>query len=160
MAGRVLVSYASKRGSTRDVAEAVATALREQGREVEVEPAAGVKAIGGFDGVVLGGALYRGRWHRGARRLLRRRRRDLSTVPVAVFAMGPRRNEEVAFERSRRQLERALAKAPEIEPITTAVFGGVDLQRGIDLRDWDAIHAWADSVGAALGSVETPPAAR
>ena len=71
-------------------------------------------------------------------------------VRLAVFAMGPRRNEEAAFERSRVQLERALAKAPGVEPVSTAVFGGVDRERGIDLRDWEAVRAWAEKFGAAL----------
>ena len=150
MAHRVLVAYGSTRGSTREVAEAVAATLRERGHEVDVERAGRVKEIGRYEGVVLGGALYRGRWHRGARRFLKRQRRRLSTVSLAVFAMGPRRNEEVAFERARRQLERALAKAPEIEPASTAVFGGVDRERGVDLRDWEAIRVWAEKVGAAL----------
>ena len=150
MAHRVLVAYGSTRGSTREVAEAVAATLRERGHEVDVERAGWVKEIGRYEGVVLGGALYRGRWHRSARRFLKRQRRRLSTVSLAVFAIGPRRNEEVAFERARRQLERALAKAPEIEPASTAVFGGVDRERGVDLRDWEAIRVWAEKVGAAL----------
>jgi menaquinone-dependent protoporphyrinogen oxidase len=157
MSGSVLVAYGSRQGSTRDVAEAVGATLREQGREVDVEPAGKVKEIGRYEGVVLGGALYRGRWHRGARRLLKRQRGRLSTMPVAVFAMGPRRNEEVAFERSRLQLERALAKAPEVEPTSTAVFGGVDREKGIDLRDWEAIRAWAQKVGAALDDQPSAP---
>ena len=150
MAHRVLVAYGSKRGSTREVAEAVAATLRELGDEIDVEPAGRVRGLVGYDGVVLGGALYRGRWHAGARRFLKRTRRSLSAVPVAAFAMGPRRDEEAAFERSRLQLERALAKAPEVEPVSTIVFGGVDRDQGIDLRDWDAIRAWAAKVGAAL----------
>jgi menaquinone-dependent protoporphyrinogen oxidase len=155
MSGSVLVAYGSKRGSTRDVANAVAAALRGQGREVDVEPAGNVKGIGRYGGVVLGGSLYRGRWHRGARRFLKRQRGGLATVPVAVFAMGPRRNEEAAFERSRLQLERALAKTPEVEPTSTAVFGGVDREQGIDLRDWEAIRVWAEKIGAALDDQPT-----
>jgi len=150
MPGNVLVAYGSKRGSTRAVADAVAATLRAQGWVVDVEPAGTVKQVSRYDGVVLGGALYGGRWHRGARRLLKRQRRGLATKPVAVFAVGPRKNEQAAFERSRLQLERELGKAPEVEPAATAVFGGADRERGIDLRDWDAIRAWADKVGAAL----------
>lgn len=147
---RVLVAYASKRGSTREVADAVAATLREHGCEVDLEPAAKVKDAEAYDGVVLGGALYRGGWHRGARRFLRRHRRRLARVPTAVLALGPRRDGAEAFERSRRQLERALAKVPDVEPVATAVFGGVDRERGIDFRDWDAIRTWAESFGARL----------
>ena len=150
MAQRVLVAYASKRGSTREVADAVAAVLCEHGHEVDLEPAAKVKDSSAYDGVVLGGSLYRGRWHRGARRFLRRHRGRLVHVPIAVFALGPRRDGAEAFERSRRQLERALAKVPDVEPGATAVFGGVDRERGVDLRDWEAIRAWAESFGSGL----------
>jgi menaquinone-dependent protoporphyrinogen oxidase len=130
MAARVLVAYGSKRGSTREVAEAVAATLREHGDEVDVEPAGRARELVGYDGVVLGGALYRGRWHGGARRFLKRQRRSLSTVPVAAFAMGPRRNEEAAFERSRLQLERALAKAPEVKPTSPSCSAASIASRG------------------------------
>jgi menaquinone-dependent protoporphyrinogen oxidase len=146
MAGSVLVAYATKRGSTREVAEAVAAALREQGSKVELAPVREVKSVDRFDAVVIGGALYSGRWR--ASRLLKRRRKALASKPVAVFAMGPRRNEEAAFERSSGQLRRSLAKVPEVEPVAISVFGGVDREKGIDIRDWDAIRAWAEEVGS------------
>ena len=37
-----------------------------------------------------------------------------------------------------------------LEAVATAVFGGVDRERGIDFRDWDAIRTWAESFGARL----------
>src|SRR5271169_5073510 len=52
--------------------------------------------VAGYDLVVFGAPLYSGRWHRDARRFLRRHRRELAAVPVAVFAMGPRTGTEEA----------------------------------------------------------------
>jgi menaquinone-dependent protoporphyrinogen oxidase len=88
MARSIVVGYGTKRGSTREVAEAIAAVLRERGFAVELLPAQKVDGVGRYDGVVLGGALYAGRLQRDARRFLKRRRKELATLPVAVFALG------------------------------------------------------------------------
>ena len=149
---RILVLYASKHGSTREVAEAVATVVRSSGLDAEVAPAASVRGpLAGWDLIVLGAPLYSGRWHRDAHRFLRRHRDELSSVPVAVFGMGPRRDEEEAWERSRAQLDRALERRPWLVPVAVAVFGGVDPARRNrpyrrDLRDWADIGNWTRKV--------------
>lgn len=148
----VVVGYGTKRGSTREVAEAVAAVLREHGLVVDLLPAGKVEDVGAYDAAVLGGALYRGRWHRDARRLLKRQRKALAVMPVAVFGLGPRRDGDEALQRSRRQLERALAKVPEVEPLLIGCFGGVDREKQIDLRDRVAIRAWAVDAADALAT--------
>ena len=60
----VLVAYATKRESTHEVADAVAATLRELDHGVEVRPAAEVTSLSSYGAVVIGGALYMGRWHR------------------------------------------------------------------------------------------------
>jgi menaquinone-dependent protoporphyrinogen oxidase len=166
----VLVAYATRYGSTREVAEAVAATLGEHGLEVDLLRAAEVADLGLYDGVVLGGGLYMGRWHADARRFLRRHRVALAARPIAVFALGPMTLADDEVAQSRSQLEHALAKVAEISPVAEAVFGGVvDPERfrfplnhlpASDARDWDAIRAWATDVAAELGAVEAPVAAR
>ena len=91
MAG-VLVVYATKNGSTREVAEAIAASLTRDGVEVAVSPARAARGpVGDVDLVVVGGAIYSGRWRRDAHRFLARHRSTLATLPVAVFGMGPAR---------------------------------------------------------------------
>jgi len=157
---RVLVAYATKRGSTREVAESVAATLRAEGLDAECRPAAEVEDLDGYAGVVLGGALYMGRWHADARDFLKRHRRTLVPLRLAVFAMGPRTLAESDVEESRQQLDNALAMVPELEPVSVAVFGGVvdpaklrfpfNRMPASDARDWDAIHAWAQDVAKQL----------
>lgn len=89
-----------------------------------------------------------GRWHHDAHRFLKRHRRELATLPVAVFGMGPRTDTEEAWQRSRAQLGRALAKHGWLTPVAVTVFGGADppghgKRPPRDLRDWQAIHTWA-----------------
>ena len=153
----VLMAYATKNGSTQQVADAVAAARRERGAQVTLLPArAAGQSVAGYDLVMLGAPLYSGRWHRDAHRFLRRHRRELAAVPVAVFAMGPRTDTEEAWQRSRAQLDRALAKRDWLHPVAVTVFGGADPPGRSkcprrDLRSREIIHAWAAQALATAG---------
>ena len=156
----VLVAYASKHGSTREVAEAIAGALAERGHASELLPAHEVKTVEAYRAVVLGGALYTGRWHRDARAFLKQHRRDLAERPVAVFGLGPRTLAPHEVADSRAQVDKALAAVPEVQPVSLAIFGGVvdptqlrfpfNRMPASDARDWDAIEAWAELVAERL----------
>ena len=145
----VLMAFATRNGSTEQVAGAITVALREAGAQVTALPARAVReSAAGYGLIILGAPLYSGRWHRDAHRFLKRHGRELAAVPVAVFGMGPRNDTEEAWRRSRAQLDRALAKHEWLAPVMVTVFGGVDPPgRGKrplrDLRDWQAIHTWA-----------------
>ena len=156
MSQPLLVAYATKKESTHEVADAVAARLRELGQEVDVRPAAEVGTLSPYGAVVVGGALYAGRWHRDARRFLATHRDQLASRPVAVFAMGPVKLGEAEVEGARKQLDHALAKEHELAPVSVTIFGGVidpanfhfplNRMQAADARDWDAIRSWADSL--------------
>jgi menaquinone-dependent protoporphyrinogen oxidase len=143
----ILVVYGTRNGSTGEVAAAIAATLQQSGHTVSIAAASRMRdPVGGFDLVVIGGALYSGRWHPGAHRFLRKHKRELTGCDVAVFGMGPRRDVSEAWETSRAQLERALAKRPWLRPVAVTVFGGVDppkKRERRDIRDWQAITQWA-----------------
>lgn len=86
---RVLVAYGSKHGATGEIAERIGRSLRDAGHEPEVRMAGDVRDVEGYDAVVLGSAVYGGRWRRDARRLLRRLRRTLDERPLWLFSSGP-----------------------------------------------------------------------
>jgi menaquinone-dependent protoporphyrinogen oxidase len=158
MARTVLVAYATKNGSTREVAEMIGQTLEEQGFAVDVASAAQVDSLAGYDAVVVGGSIYIGRWHRDALALLEREQSALEELPLAVFALGPKTAEEHDLADSRAQLERNLEKLPGVHPCAIAVFGGVvdpaklhfPLNRlpASDARIWDVIRAWARALEA------------
>lgn len=164
---QILVAYASKHGSTTEVADALATQLRAHGYDVDLRPAAEVRTLDGYTAVVLGGAIYTGRWHRAATGFLKRHRGRLATTPLAVFAMGPRTLAPADVVASRIQLDKALAAVPDLEPYAVAIFGGVIDPTGLrfpfsrmpasDARDWTAIAAFGDEVRAGLGAVTAVP---
>jgi menaquinone-dependent protoporphyrinogen oxidase len=160
MAVTTLIAYATKHDSTHQVAELVADALRDDGLEVDVLPAAAVTDVEPYDVVVIGGALYVGRWHRDARHLLSRHRTALAQRPVFVFGMGPLEMVDKQIQGSRKQLDHALSKVPEVKPIAVEIFGGVVKPEELhfpfnhmpagDARDLDAIRAWAHDVAAVI----------
>jgi menaquinone-dependent protoporphyrinogen oxidase len=168
MADSVLVAYASRHGSTRQVAEAVARRLETHDVHVEVRPAADVRSVSEYDAVVLGAALYTGRMVVEARRFLRRHHTELSDRPVAVYAMGPLTMSDDDVAGATRQLEAGLAKVPDLHPLTSAIFGGVvdpaqlrfpfNRMKASDARDWRAVDEWSDEV-AALLRARSPAAA-
>jgi menaquinone-dependent protoporphyrinogen oxidase len=159
MTRTILVAYASRYGSTREVAESIAATLRGRLLDVEVRPAGEVSDLEGYAGVVLGGAIYMGRWHRDARVFAKRFAGRLWELPVAVFALGP--TDDVPEHRagSEKQFRAALGKLP-FEPVATRLFGGVVDPRKLhfpfnrmpaaDVRDWDAVRVWALAVADRL----------
>lgn len=165
MTGSVLVTFASKYGSTQEVAEAVAAALRESGREVAVQPMRRVRSLDGYSVVVMGAPLYMFHWHKDARRFLSRHRKALAERQVAVFALGPTNaGDEKEFQESQGQLDKELAAFPWFSPVTVEIFGGqIDPAKigglykmfmrqvpASDLRNWDTIRAWARKMAETL----------
>lgn len=165
MTAQLLLTYATKHGSTREVAEAIAETL-----DATILPAAAVDDLAGYDGVVLGGSLYMGRWHPEAVHFLERHRRSLAELPVAIFALGPSTMDAGDVAQSREQLDRALAKVPEVDPVAVTIFGGAVDPRKLrfplsklpasDARDWEQIRRWAGEVAAAFGYGKAASTAR
>jgi menaquinone-dependent protoporphyrinogen oxidase len=170
VARSILIAYATKHGSTREVADSLADALREHDLEVTTLPAARVNDLSPYDAVVVGGSLYTGRWHPDAFDFLKRHLGVLETMPVAVFAMGPRTMEAQDVAQSRAQLDHALAKVPGVDPFAVTIFGGVLDPRKLrfpfnrmpasDARDWNAVHTWAADVAHDLAYGKPAPRPR
>jgi len=166
MSTSVMVGYATRYGSTQQVAEAVAATLRECGLAVDIQPLQQVRTLAGYSAVVLGAPLFMFRWHKDALRFLSRHRKALAERPVAIFALGPVHDpfDEKEWQDSGAQLDKELAKFPWLTPVALEMFGGkydpatlrfpISLFAGkeaaSDLRDWTAIRAWAINVAAKL----------
>jgi menaquinone-dependent protoporphyrinogen oxidase len=150
----VLVAYASKQGSTREVAEFIGGVLADNGCRAAIRNAADVHDLEPYRGVVLGGSIYIGRWHPDAIEFLQLHADALAGLPLAIFALGPRSLAEAEVATSRAQLDSSLAKVPDATPAAVAIFGGVVDPTKLrcpfnrlppsDARDWVAIRAWAD----------------
>ena len=166
METKILMAYASKYGSTQEVAQAIAATLGERGLSVDLRPMRQVRTLAGYGAVVLGVPLYFGLWHKDALNFLSRNGDALAQRPVAIFALGPNSNDEKEMQGSRAQLDTELAKFPWLVPVVIEVFGGKfpaklrlpeSLIAGLpasplhgmpasDVRDWTTIRAWANSL--------------
>jgi menaquinone-dependent protoporphyrinogen oxidase len=168
---KILVGYASRYGSTQQVAEQIAMTLREHGRTVDVQPMSKVRNVAEYAAVILGAPLYLGAWHKDAVRFLTQHQPALTQRPVAIFALGPTHSEPEEWQGSRAQLDQELAKFSWLAPVTVEMFGGkydpaklhlpdkliaslpaspLHGMPASDARDWAAMRAWANNLAAML----------
>src|SRR5436190_20913169 len=85
----ILVAYATKNGSTAEIAHWIGEELSASGLTVEVRPAAEVRDASGYQAVVLGAAVYLAGWHTDARHFAHRFAGALANMPVWLFSSGP-----------------------------------------------------------------------
>jgi menaquinone-dependent protoporphyrinogen oxidase len=150
----VLVTFASKHGSTAEIADAIAEVLCECGLEVHCVEARDVESLDGYDAVVLGSAVYIRRWRREARKFLKRFGPELERRPFWVFSSGPvgdPSNDNLDWT----EPPATIAQATRLGAREHVVFGGRSLSRGIpeplrDRRDWKEIADWARHIAADL----------
>ena len=162
MITKVLVAYGTTNGSTARIAETVADVLGKEGLTAEALPARTVESVSGYDAVVVGGGLYAGRWHKDARRFVRRHRADLAGSPVWLFSSGPL--DPSASERDIPPVPGVKRAMDRVDAEGHITFGGCLLEgargrvarmilrsgKGGDFRDFAQIEDWARSVAADL----------
>jgi flavodoxin-like protein len=79
---RVLVGYASRFGSTRDIATRIADAVRAGGSEVDVRSVDDISDLDCYDAIVFGAGVYDGSWIAEATALMRREAAVLARKPL------------------------------------------------------------------------------
>lgn len=165
---KILVTTASKHGATAEIGDAVAGKLRERDLEVEVREPGDVPSLDGYDAVILGSAVYAGRWMDTARRFSERHHQALRRLPVWLFSSGPIGDPlEPAEEPAdgHRLLGELEAREHRVFPgrVNSSDLGWVErtITKMVkapdgDFRDFDAIRLWAAEVADQL----VPTAAR
>jgi menaquinone-dependent protoporphyrinogen oxidase len=172
MGKKVLVAYASKYGSTGGVAEAIGKELCNRGAAVDVCMLKNVGDLNDYRGVVVGSAIYRGKWLPEAVDFVERNRGVLRQVPVAYFLVcitmckptQENRHKVLAY------LDPILKAVPQVQPVKVGTFAGAldysNLSLPIklimklkgapegDFRHWAAISAWATGLHEIHGLAE------
>ena len=160
---RVLVAYGSTYGSTAELAGWIADELRAMRVRADLMDAADVARVSGYDAVILGGAVYAGRWQRDAARCARRCRAELARVPVWLFSSGPL--DRSASDRDLPPPPAVARIAVRLDAMDHVTFGGrltADGSRGFfarqilsedmggDFRDENAVRDFAREVGSTV----------
>lgn len=162
---QVLVAYATRCGSTREVAEEIGRALAGAGLAVDVRPVGEVDDLSPYRAVVVGSPIRGGKWLPEAVGFVRGNQEAFSRIPVAYFAVGLSLRE--GTEEARREAMATLKPVRDlVAPVDVGLFAGALDPRKLplvlrllmrlikapagDFRDWAAIRAWATRIGDKL----------
>jgi menaquinone-dependent protoporphyrinogen oxidase len=167
MEDQVLVVYASKYGATAEIAEKIAQVLRQAGLHTDVFPADRVRDLSPYRAVVLGSAVYIGKWRTEAERFLQDHEKALAERQVWLFSSGPTgEGDPVELAQGWRFPAALQPIADRIRPRDIAFFHGSANEKKLnflekwilknvkaplgDFRDWESITAWATGIADAL----------
>jgi len=166
MKDKILVAYASKCGSTGQVAQAIGQALASDGATVDVRPLNNVSDLSAYRAVVLGSAIRVGKWLPEAVKFVTAHQPELSRVPTAYFTVCMTLSQD--SEENRRKAAAFLEPVRQIlKPVEEGFFAGkmdygqlgfverlmVERVKYIpqgDFRNWTAIQTWAQALPARL----------
>lgn len=165
MSNRILVTYASRTGSTAEVADAISSVLSSRGFAVDVKPVKEKPSLEGYHGVILGSAIRMGEWLPEMLEFIRTNQMALNQTPTAIFTVhmfntGP----DPASHAARKAYTLPVRKM--LTPVDEAFFAGkmdpsrlsladrvlsrlvaVDAGQKVgDFRDWDQIRGWAEII--------------
>jgi menaquinone-dependent protoporphyrinogen oxidase len=166
---RVLVAYATRHGSTADIAQRIADRLETAGHTAECRSMKEVRELT-CDAAVLGSAIHNQAWLTEATDFLVRFRGGLADKPAWLFSVGmpealPSRLQGWA---AREGDLVALNLVPLIRPRDHRLFSGVIRKEHLtgrerakfrlmggrygDFRNESQIDAWADAIARELGA--------
>jgi menaquinone-dependent protoporphyrinogen oxidase len=172
MTNRILVAYATRAGSTVEVAAAIGEALSGRGFLVDVKPVKEKPSVEGCQAVVIGSAIRMGSWLPEAVNFVKNNQAQLCRIPTALFTVHMlNRGEDEASCQARQAYTAAVRQV--LTPVDEVFFNGkmdysrlsfldrtiakaVEKQtdsRAGDFRDWEKIRAWAQGLYPMLASV-------
>ncbi len=98
MKEKLLIAYATKCGSTREIAEFMTKTLHEMGFEADLGEMKTVKSVKDYSGLVLGAPMYMFRIIGDAQNFLKKHKKDIEKKPTAFFSLGPTQDKEEELE--------------------------------------------------------------
>ncbi len=171
---RVLVTGASKHGSTLDIIDVIARTLVQRGFEVVDKQVDEVGTLDSYEAAVIGSGVYVGHWLSEALTFVARHVEELSRIPVWLFSSGPLGDPPLPADEPTNISELTAKLAPRGHMIFAGrldtdrlglgeklIVTAVHAPKG-DFRDFAAVRAWADEIadelrklGSAASGAET-----
>jgi menaquinone-dependent protoporphyrinogen oxidase len=169
MTTKVLVTYATKYGATQEIAEAIGQVLSQTGLSTDVQPIHLVSDLSQYQALVIGSAVYIGKWRKEAMRFLKANEKKLSGMSVWLFSSGPTGEGDPVEILKGWRMPRAIqpivdhikprgnrvfhgdVNVSKLNPIERLMIKNVEAPVG-DFRDWDAIRSWANTIAVELSS--------
>lgn len=158
--GKILVTYYTKTGSTKEVAEYIGKTFSDNGLETEVLSFPDVKSLNSYDGIVIGAPINGFRWVPQADEFTQQFKQELNGKPVAAYCLSYLSHHARPF--FRKQIEKNFSKSATVSnPFEKAVFGGISASpmpkffsflfglpetMPADTRDWAEIEKWTQSL--------------
>jgi len=164
MGKKILITYATRAGSTVEIAAVIGEALSKRNFMVEVKPVSEKPNLDGCQAVLMGSAIRMGAWLPEALDFVRQNQAALNRLPTSIFTVHMLNAGDDETSRAARRAYTAPLR--ELLPSADEVFfkGKLDyktlsfLDRLIakavenpdnppgDFRDWKAIKGWAESL--------------
>jgi menaquinone-dependent protoporphyrinogen oxidase len=164
---KVLVAYATKYGATKEIAEKIGEALKQEGQKVDTCDVKTVKNPAEYGAFIIGSAMYIGGWRKEAANFLKANEKALAEHPVWLFSSGPGgEGDPVQLVKGWRFPKALQPVADRIKPRDIAVFhGNVNakkmnfiekwMMKNVkspigDFRKWDMINKWTKGIAETL----------
>ena len=164
---KILVTYASRTGSTAQIAEAICKTLTQVGEETELVPMQDVNGLSLYHAVIVGSPIRKSRWLPEAMQFLQTHRAELAHKRVATFTVciTMAMSNEARYQQAVRKWITPVRA--QVRPVSEGLFVGrldfgklpwtldtllfrVTVALGIlpkgEHRDWNAVHIWAQSL--------------
>ena len=167
MNDKILITYASRAGSTAEIAEAIGKTIAQNGAQVDVLPMQEVTDLTPYQAVVAGSAIRKSKWLPEAMQFVLTHRSELARKPFATFTVCITLAMSNTDQYRQAVSEWIQPVRMQVRPLSEGLFAGMLdfhklpltfdtlLLRGVvalgifpkgDRRDWNAVRSWAEGV--------------
>ena len=162
---KILIAFATRAGSTSEVAKKIADVLCAKGLEVDVLPVKKVKNLNPYRAIILGSAIRAAHWLPEAVQFVENNKSELDKIPTAFFTvsltMSEKTEENLRKVASYVDPVRSMLQPdfegffpgkmdPKSLSVPTRIMIKAMKTREGDFRDWDAVCAWAEEAYSKL----------